>query len=1135
MLKISLYKGLATLLLCGWSYPAGADIAQIGASPGDVAPLTLVRLSFWVPSGQMEAFEQVYDARMVPLLQKRDAVESSARGRSVAEGVFSRLYAVETPSARFRLQRSMNREPDLLAVLDELEKVAVVDTLRYRVDLFRGQAIPGKMVKAGSGTRNGAWHSLRVTDGLPVGSIYDIVQEAKGQIWFASTGDGVVRYDGDRFARFGEKDVLAGKGAYDIFQDRDGNLWVGTDGGVSRFDDMDITTYSVADGLIDNVIHEVYQDRDGQMWFGSNNSGVTRFDGEIFVNYSVESGLPLGGARSMLQDRDGTMWFAGNNTASRFDGEQFESFVFSSSGIEFERSDIYQDRAGALWFCTGQEGINRFADGVWTNFTIPGMSKQEFTSAIEDANGHMWFGNWGGGIARFDGKGWTIITAANGLVGEMALCVMEDRDGHYWWGFLGGGVTRYDGFAMTHFGPWNGFPNSFFFDVLADRRGNIWYANFHGFGRVEADSSVVLRGGHKGWRTDSLYEDRDGDIWFGMWNGMWRYADGQLISYPDSLLPALVFHMLEDKKGRMWFAAPWKRNGVWRYDGEDAVAAVQFDMEDGLAGNRVHSLAEDHKGRIWISTDAGISLYDDGDFTTLQKEDGLAANQLYRAVFTDAEGRVWIGGSDYGVWRFDGERFELFSDEVGLPSGWIQEIMQDHRGHLWFSSYGAGISHYDGLVFQNISASDGLVTNAVQAADEDSQGNIWIAADGALTRYRPGSMPPGIRIVELISDRPHGVVSSLTLPSSQDFLRIEFRGHSLSTPAERLAYVYRLGPMEAEWQVTRESQVSYGDLPVGEYLFEVKAVDRDLNYSEAAQVRIVVEPDYGQFALWGSLGLALMGLIFASGVAVRRRRALLHEQQARLEVQEALNRELEEELQTARQLQMSLMPTESPQIAGLDIAGRCETVNHVGGDFYQYFENDGKLSVCLADVTGHAMEAAVPVMMFSGVLKSQMEMGESVETLFSRLNRTLHDSLDSRTFVCFTMAEVDVETRSLRLANGGCPYPYHYRAETGEVLELEVDAYPLGVRPSATYATVETTLSVGDYLIFCSDGLIEAADADEEIFGFEQLALAILSSCVEGLSAGDLIDRLIAKVQAFAGEVPPGDDMTVVVLKVEGA
>ena len=73
---------------------------------------------------------------------------------------------------------------------------------------------------------------------------------------------------------------------------------------------------------------------------------------------------------------------------------------------------------------------------------------------------------------------------------------------------------------------------------------------------------------------------------------------------------------------------------------------------------------------------------------------------------------------------------------------------------------------------------------------------------------------------------------------------------------------------------------------------------------------------------------------------------------------------------TAHDLQMGLMPTEPPQIEGFDITGRCIPANHVGDDFFQYFQYCGKLSLYLADVTGHAIEAVLPVMMFSGVLNS---------------------------------------------------------------------------------------------------------------------------------------------------------------------
>jgi len=252
------------------------------------------------------------------------------------------------------------------------------------------------------------------------------------------------------------------------------------------------------------------------------------------------------------------------------------------------------------------------------------------------------------------------------------------------------------------------------------------------------------------------------------------------------------------------------------------------------------------------------------------------------------------------------------------------------------------------------------------------------------------------------------------------------------------------------------------------------------------------------------------------------------------EAQRQLIDELEEELQTAHDMQMSLMPTESPQIEGFDISGRCIPANHVGGDFFQYFPEKGKLAVSMADVTGHAMEAAIPVVMFSGILESQIEIESSLEELFNRLNRTLHKTLmDSRTFVCFTMGELNIVNRFFRLSNGGCPYPFHFKAASKEIIELQVDAYPLGVRSDTSYQAIEVQLQTGDYIVFFSDGIIEAANETEEIFGFERTAERIRKGCTEDLTAEALIEQTIAEVKTFSGETPQIDDMTMVVLRVE--
>jgi serine phosphatase RsbU (regulator of sigma subunit) len=179
------------------------------------------------------------------------------------------------------------------------------------------------------------------------------------------------------------------------------------------------------------------------------------------------------------------------------------------------------------------------------------------------------------------------------------------------------------------------------------------------------------------------------------------------------------------------------------------------------------------------------------------------------------------------------------------------------------------------------------------------------------------------------------------------------------------------------------------------------------------------------------------------------------------------------------------------------------------------------------------MKAAVPVMMFSGILDAQMEMGDRLEDLFVKLNRSLYRNLDRRTFICFTMAELNPATRMFRMSNCGCPYPYHYKSATQEVVELQVDAYPLGIRPNATYQAIETQLEPSDRVVFCSDGIVEAGNTAGEIFGFDRTAETIRTGCQEGLSSEALLERIIAAVKTFAGDEPQGDDQTIVVLHVE--
>jgi sigma-B regulation protein RsbU (phosphoserine phosphatase) len=250
---------------------------------------------------------------------------------------------------------------------------------------------------------------------------------------------------------------------------------------------------------------------------------------------------------------------------------------------------------------------------------------------------------------------------------------------------------------------------------------------------------------------------------------------------------------------------------------------------------------------------------------------------------------------------------------------------------------------------------------------------------------------------------------------------------------------------------------------------------------------------------------------------------------ARLELQE-------QELERARDIQRSLLPKQIPQIPGFEVAGAWRPASAVSGDYYDVLRfGDRRLGICIADVVGKGVSAALLMANVQAAVRAFASDAESPAQVCGKVNRLLCENIATGKFVTFLYGILDAETRTFRFSNAGHLYPILVSAATvsnapgsaSSVRTLEQGGAVLGVFPSAAYEDTTIELRPGDRLLLFTDGITEATDANG--LEFEETGIAAFAQANAALSAADLDDRLLAHVTAFCG-ANFHDDATLLVI-----
>jgi len=259
--------------------------------------------------------------------------------------------------------------------------------------------------------------------------------------------------------------------------------------------------------------------------------------------------------------------------------------------------------------------------------------------------------------------------------------------------------------------------------------------------------------------------------------------------------------------------------------------------------------------------------------------------------------------------------------------------------------------------------------------------------------------------------------------------------------------------------------------------------------------------------------------------------------------QSAEKKRMEEELRIAREIQMSLLPQGPLGMPGLSVTALCVPAREVGGDYYDFFRlSDRRLGILIADVSGKGTSAALYMAELKGLMLSLSQIHMSPRDLLLAANRIIAANLDARSFITMTYAVIDLNARTMTYARAGhTPLIYvpgpesrmtpgvHVLAPDGLVLGLKIDNGEMFER-----LLEEETIALheGDLAVFFTDGISEAMNEAEDFFGEGRLGR--LAEEHAHLSSDELRERVLREIDAFVGTAPQHDDMTMILLKVDG-